>query len=86
VDQLTEEFGPEAVIRALATAHQQDSTTSTLLGRTTDLLRADARKLSLKAQEAVRDRLKERRAAPRAVVDPAAVQAEVQKILRGEAA
>lgn len=86
LDELSSEYGVEAVIRALAKAHLQDRSAATLLGRTTDVLRSEARALSLKAQEEQRQRLKERRAAPREIVDPAAVQAEMERILRGEAA
>jgi hypothetical protein len=86
IDDLASRFGAEPVIRAIAKAHIEDRSTSTLMGRVDDTLRSEARALSLKAQEAERQRLKERRAAPREIVDPAALQAEVQRILRGEAA
>lgn len=86
VDDLSASYGPEAVVRAVSQAHQLDRSSATLLGRTTDLLRAEARALDLKEQARVRAAFKERRAAPRVEVDPAAVQAEIQKILRGEAA
>lgn len=86
IDDLTAQFGAEAVIRALATAHGQDSHTNTLIGRAQDILRSEARVLATKEQAAVRAQLAERRAAPRDEVDPAALQAEIEKILRGEAA
>lgn len=86
VDDLSSRYGGIEVIKALGTAHLKDRNTATLLGRTSDLLAAEARSLSLKAQEAERRRLKERRASPREVVDPAELQAEIEKILRGEAA
>lgn len=86
IDELTAEFGPEAVIRALATTYAQDSSTATLLGRTQNLLRHEARTLSLQAQAATKAHLQEKRSAPREMVDPAALEAEIQKILRGEAA
>lgn len=86
VDELSSQYGVEAVTRALATAHTNDRSAATLLGRTTDLLRAEARALSLDAQAATKARLLEKRAAPREVVDPAEIQAEVQRILQGAAA
>jgi hypothetical protein len=86
IDDLGSRFGAETVIRALAKAHIEDRSTNTLMGRVDDILRSEARALSLKAQEAERQRLKERRAAPREIVDQAAVQQEIERILRGEAA
>lgn len=86
VDELTSSYGPEAVIRALATCHRQDPHANTILGRTQDLLRAEARALDLKEQARVRASLKERRATPQPEIDPVALEAEIAKILRGEAA
>lgn len=86
IDDLSASYGPEPVIKALAGAHLTDKSSATLIGRAQDLLRSEARALSLKAQEDARQRLKERRASPREIVDPAALQAEIEKILRGEAA
>ncbi len=86
IDDMSASYGPETVVRAIAKAHVQDKAANTLLGRAQDLLRSEARALSLKAQETERQRLKERRAAPREIVDQAAVQEEIQRILRGEAA
>jgi hypothetical protein len=45
IDGLTGEYGADAVTRALATCHQQDRSTTTLLGRAQDVLRRDARGL-----------------------------------------
>lgn len=81
VDDLTSKFGADAVIRALAQTSQTDRSANTLLGRTEDNLKADARALDLKAQAEVRHRIEERRAAPRAVVDPEALNAEIRKLL-----
>lgn len=86
IDDLSSTYGPESVIKALASTHIADRNSATLIGRAQDVLRSEARALSLNAQATVRQRLKEQRSAPRETVDPAAVQAEVQKILRGEAA
>lgn len=85
VDDLTSSYGPEPVIRALATAHAQDRNGSTLLGRTQDVLRAEARALSLKEQSAVKATLKERRATPREDIDPEALAAEVRRIMEAAA-
>lgn len=85
VDDLSASYGPEAVTRALATTHATDSSTNTLLGRTQDVLRADARALSLKEQASVRATLKERRSsAP--VRDEAAIRAEIQRLMTPGAA
>lgn len=86
VDDLTSAYGPEAVIRALAIAHQQDRNGSTLFGRTQDLLRAEARALTLKEQATVKAELKERRSAPRQDIDPEALAEEVRRIMEGKAA
>lgn len=86
IDDLSSKYGPEPTLRALATAHVQDRTTSTLLGRTSDLLAHEARALSVQAQAKVRADVEARRSAPRVVPDRAALEAEVQRILRGEAA
>lgn len=83
IDDLTREFGPVPVIRAMAQAHQVDGTVSTLLGRTQDLLRRDARALDLKAQAEQRRLIAERRAAPRSEPDAAAVAAELRRMLGG---
>lgn len=86
IDDMSASYGPEAVVKAIAKAHLQDKSASTLLGRAQDVLRSEARALSLKAQETERQRLKERRAAPREIVDQGVLDAEIQRILRGEAA
>jgi hypothetical protein len=85
VDDLSASYGQEAVIRALATTHQADRATNTLLGRTQDVLRSEARALSLKEQATVRQDLKERRAAP-VVRDEAAIRAEIQRLMEPGAA
>lgn len=86
VDDLSASYGPEAVIRALATSHSQDRTTSTFLGRTQDALRAEARALSLKEQASVRTSIKERRAAPRPDIDQEALAAEIRRLMEPGAA
>jgi hypothetical protein len=86
VDDLSASYGTDSVIRALASTHQQDRNPSTLMGRTMDNLRAQARALSLKEQAAVRARLKERRAEPRVEVDQAAIQAEIRRLMEPGAA
>lgn len=65
IDSLASEYGAETTSRALAAAHIEDSSAQTLLGRTSDRLRADARKLSLKDREAEAARLAELRSKPR---------------------
>lgn len=86
VDDLASSYGPEPVIRALATAHGQDHNASSLLGRTQDILRAEARALSLKEQTTVRQSLKERRAAPREDIDQEALHAEIRRLMQPGAA
>lgn len=86
IDELSTSFGAEATIRALATAHQQDDSTATLLGRTQNLLRQEARQLDLKAQAAQRQRLEEQRAQPRTVPDRDAINAEIRRLMTPGAA
>lgn len=86
LDDLSLSYGPEAVVRAVATAHVQDRNVSTLLGRSQDLLRSEARALSLKEQANVRAKLKERRAAPVEAVDQEAIRAEIRRLMEPGAA
>lgn len=86
LDEMTLAYGPEPVIRALATAHGQDRNTATLLSRTQDILRAEARALSLKEQASVQRSLKERRAAPREDIDKEALDAEIRRLMQPGAA
>lgn len=86
IDDMASSYGPEPVLRAIAQAHVSDRSTASLLGRAQDLLRADARALSLKDQAAVRANLKERRAEPRTEVDPDALRAEIQRLMQPGAA
>lgn len=65
VDDLIGQYGSESTSRALATAHIQDPSAATLLGRATDLLRAEARALNRKEREDESQRLREKRAVPR---------------------
>jgi hypothetical protein len=85
IDDMSASYGPDAVVRAVAKAHLEDKAVSTLLGRAQDILRSEARALSLKEQANVRQTLKERRAAPRADIDPEVLAAEIRRI-REEAA
>jgi hypothetical protein len=66
VDGLTEQYGSEPVIAALAEAHIEDSSTTTLLGRARDRLARDSRQLDLKERREEKARLAEKRAQPRA--------------------
>lgn len=65
IDDLIGQYGSEATTRALAHAHISDPSTTTLLGRTTDLLRAEARALGRKEREDEQARLREKRRIPR---------------------
>ena len=65
IDQLTSTYGAETVIRHLVGAHMADSAASTLLGRTQDLLRAEARQLDKRERAAEEAALKAKRAVPR---------------------
>jgi hypothetical protein len=69
IDQLGAQYGGPAVSKALATAFIADKSTQTLLGRTQDNLRAEARELDRKEREAEQVRLREKRAIPR-VLEP----------------
>lgn len=81
IDDMSASYGPEAVVKAIAKAHVQDKSASTLLGRAQDILRSEARALSLQAQTAERKRLEQKRAEPRQVVDQEAINAEIRKLL-----
>jgi 5-methylcytosine-specific restriction endonuclease McrA len=67
IDSLGAEFGSPATSRAIAGAFTADRNTTDLLSRAQNLLRADARKLSLRDREAEAARLAEKRAQPRKV-------------------
>lgn len=64
IDDLVAKFGGPAVVRALVTAHIEDGSTQTLMGRAQDRLRAEARELDRREREAEQARLKEKRARP----------------------
>jgi hypothetical protein len=65
IDELTSQYGAETVIRHLVGSQMADRSVQTLLGRTQDRLRAEARKLD-KAERADEEaRLREKRAIPR---------------------
>ena len=63
IDDLTSQFGSDAVNRALA--QSADGPTATLLGRTQDILRAESRELDRREREDEQRRLREKRAVPR---------------------
>lgn len=65
IDSLASDYGGAATSEALARAHISDRSSQTLLGRTKDILAADARKLSLRDREVEAARLAELRAKPR---------------------
>lgn len=81
LDELTGEYGPMPVIRALAEEHQSDSTASTLIGRARDRLRRDGRALDKAARQEAQARLAARRSAGRERPEYAAVAAEMAKIM-----
>lgn len=83
IDQLTREYGPLPVIRAVAGAHGSDRSASTLLGRAQDLLRREARALDLASQRAEQERIAAVRAAPRPEPDRAAINAVLAQLLGG---
>lgn len=86
IDELASKFGGLPTIKALAQAHGADRHTNTLLGRAADILAHEARVLSQKAQAEVRAELEAKRAAPRVVVDPEALKAEIRRMLETGAA
>ena len=61
IDDLARQYGAPAVDMALGATHEQDPTTSTLLGRVTDRLKRDARKLDLEERAAEEARIAEKR-------------------------
>jgi hypothetical protein len=65
IDGLTEQYGAEPTIAALAAAHLEDKSSNTLIGRTRDRLAAKARQLDLKERAEEKQRLAEKRAQPR---------------------
>lgn len=67
IDDLAARYGGPAVIRSMAEAHIADPATATLLGRTGDLLAANARQLERAEREDEKRRLREKRAVPPAL-------------------
>lgn len=65
IDSLTEQYGSEPTIAAMASAFVKDRSVQTLLGRTRDALAADARKLDKLERVDEQRRLAEKRAQPR---------------------
>lgn len=65
IDSMASQYGQEPTTQALVRAHLSDSSVATLLSRTQDLLRAEARKLDVKEREDEARRLAEKRAIPR---------------------
>ncbi len=84
IDDLIGKYGSEPTTRHLAAAFLADRSVSTLLGRTTDLLRAETRQLDRKERETEQAALREKRSKPR-VLEPwqeeyrAAVEAQYAK-------
>jgi hypothetical protein len=64
IDNLTEQYGAEDVIAALAGSFLEDRSTQTLLGRTKDRLASKVRKLDLAERAAEKQRIAEKRAKP----------------------
>jgi hypothetical protein len=64
IDRLTETYGAEAILSALVKAHVTDRSVNTLLGRTEDLLRSDARQLDRAEKAAEKARVAEKRSQP----------------------
>lgn len=65
IDQLSEQYGSEAFIGALAACHIEDRSTQTLIGRTKNVLASKARQLSNQERAEEKARLAEKRAQPR---------------------
>jgi hypothetical protein len=65
IDDITEKYGAEPVIGAVAKAHIEDKNAGTLLGRATDILRAEARELDRQERVAEQLALEEKRSQPR---------------------
>jgi hypothetical protein len=65
IDQLSEQYGSEAVIEALVAAHLEDRSIQDLIGRAKNTLAKKARALDVKEREAEKQRLREKRAVPR---------------------
>jgi hypothetical protein len=65
IDDLIAKFGAEAVTRHLVAAYSEDPKTSTILGRTQNRLRAEARALDRQEAEDEKARLREKRAIPK---------------------
>lgn len=63
IDDLTAEYGADAVSRHLALRHSEDSSMKTLLGRTSTSLQREARQLDRKEQAAEKARVAANRAA-----------------------
>lgn len=70
IDDLIGQFGSEATTRALVGAFRADQAVPTLLGRTSDALRAEARSLDRREREEERERLRQKRAVPRPATGP----------------
>jgi len=65
IDSLIDRYGSEATTKALASAFITDKTVNTLLGRTRDILAAEARRLDIKERDDERERVRQKRAKPR---------------------
>jgi hypothetical protein len=79
IDQLTEQYGADALIGAMAQCHIEDRSMGTLIGRAKDLLAAGARKLDLKERAEQKRLLAEKRAQPTSD-EPQLTDAEIQAL------
>ena len=64
IDDLAGRYGQDATTRATVKAHMEDGNVSTLLGRASNLLAAEARALDRKERADEQERLREKRAVP----------------------
>lgn len=65
IDRLTATYGAASTMAALVKAFTEDKSANTLLGRTENLLRSEARKLDRAEKDAEEARLREKRSQPR---------------------
>ena len=70
IDDMAGKYGQDPTTRAMVRAHIQDKNGATLLGRTQDILAAEARALDRKEREDERERLREKRAQPKPLTGP----------------
>lgn len=70
IDDLSGRFGQEATTKALVKAHMADRNVATLLGRTADILAAEARALDRAERADEEKRLRQKRAMPKPLTGP----------------